>query len=186
MRNLVLATNNSNNVSTRQNVLGGMCDVLYDFVPSNSSLPEEQYRSMWMDVLKVGFASCSCLRITPEFKMSTLEACSVDARLDIAGKLSRRIGNKDFLVLLCEAAKPKTRYNVSHKDYQKLAGEMLDALLTLLGLLRKAPLEERKRLRVYGMLLSGTLAELVIMYPIYDKNGKGITARRVLVCRYCH
>ena len=147
---------------------------IQSFYCSQDSLPEEQFRIFWALILK----SVVITRIpdiaymSPEFKMSKLKSYEENSLVDIALVLKDRFGDQPVPFFIGEVAASKFNAGQRHKDYEKMATEMLCALLSILGLLKTVDIETKKSLIVYGAYMGRYALQWCIIFPVYDSNGK--------------
>eukprot|EP00474_Spongospora_subterranea_P006028 CRZ06486.1 hypothetical protein [Spongospora subterranea] len=58
-----------------------------------------------------------------------------------------------------------------HKDFRKMATDMASAMIALFGVTRDLPLQEKAKLRVYGLYIGGTQFVPCVIVPLIQSEG---------------
>jgi hypothetical protein len=167
---LIRENRGSNNTVSKDEVfIWNECmQVALNFSYERSLLPEEQFRSgFWSRMFDAMLYSrlLSPFKRGPEFRMKLIKAYEIDARVDFSVfmELSEDLsGNTPRLVtlFLSEASAGRITGNAYHKDYSKLAVEMLGCLMENMAQDKNA--ETRDHL-IFGSLTSGVQIQFCSM-----------------------
>ncbi|KAI8918088.1 hypothetical protein BC831DRAFT_553920 [Entophlyctis helioformis] len=158
---------------------------LNSFWHKMEAAPEAGYHIMYHTIFKAALESLDPLvGVSAEDQLSNYNKQFDRRRSDIAACIKnppRRTNDDRTATQLASLRCPFFLAEVSgfrvtgtddHKDFQKIACDMMMCMLVWLGLFRGASVDMKKELRVYGALIGASTIEFICMRPVFETGGQ--------------
>ncbi|KAI8925140.1 hypothetical protein BC831DRAFT_281272 [Entophlyctis helioformis] len=158
---------------------------LNSFWHKMEAAPEAGYNIMYHTIFKAALESLDPLvGVSAEDQLSNYNKQFDRRRPDIAACIKnppRRTNDDRTATQLASLRCPFFLAEVSgfrvtgtddHKDFQKIACDMMMCMLVWLGLFRGASVDMKNELRVYGALIGASTIEFICMRPVFQTSGE--------------